>query len=492
VTQSGGLGLALAGQLSRLGIGISSFASVGSKLDVSGDDLLLWWEQDGITQLAILYTESFGNPRKFARTARRVAATMPVLTIQAEAAGLPAVGRQALFEQAGIIATPGLGELTEITALLATQPVPRGHTVAIVSNVGAAGKLAADACISRGLTVHRPHGITRRRLHALAPDGGSVTGPVTMTSTVSCGAFRECLELLSAEEDVNAIIALVQPTAATGDLTMAIQQADVQVPLAAVVPSQAESVRLLDGTGGRRIPAYNCPEAAARALARAAIYGDWRALPTAEVPAFTDVAAGSARMLVHCFLTQAPGGGWLPPGEVMALLSCYGITPVPVITGPASDRATTEADRPAGPEVRVTVTDDPMFSPLIALGPGGAAAGPADGAARLAPLTTADADRLIGSSRAAPLLRGSPGAPVGMEALRDLLLRVSRLAEDLPEIRELRLDPVIVSPDGAFVADARIKATPCRPQDPLLRRPAPTGTLRPGLRTRGPGPGGGW
>jgi acyl-CoA synthetase (NDP forming) len=230
VTQSGGLGLALASQLSRLGIGISSFASVGGKLDVSSNDLLLWWEHDGTTRLAILYIDSFGNPRKFSRTARRVAATMPVLTVlpgrpaagqqaaasPAAAVATPLASRQALFEQAGIITAQGLGELTGAAALLATQPAPAGRTVAIISNVAAAGVLAVGACTGQGLAVHRPHGSTRQRLRALVPDGGAVTGPVDTTATMSGDAFRQCLELLSAAGDADAIIALVLPTAATG------------------------------------------------------------------------------------------------------------------------------------------------------------------------------------------------------------------------------------------------------------------------------------
>ena len=181
VMQSGGVGLAMVDQLSRLGIGISSFASVGRKLDVSSNDMLLWWEQDQVTKLAVLYIESFGNPRKFARTARRVGARMPVLTVHAgrfaadqdAGASHPAAAalasREALFEQVGIIAAPGLGELVETAALLATQPVPACRTVAIVSNSGGAGALAADACADLGLTVHRPHGTTVRKLRALIP-----------------------------------------------------------------------------------------------------------------------------------------------------------------------------------------------------------------------------------------------------------------------------------------------------------------------------------
>jgi len=243
VMQSGGLGLAVVDHLSRLGIGISSFASVGEKLDVSGNDMLMWWEHDGLTKLAVLYIESFGNPRKFARTARRVSGTMPVLTVLADRYA-PAPGRAALFEQAGVITTHGFGDLIEAAALLATQPVPAGRTVAIVSNVGGAGVLAADACTDLGLSVHHPAGLTRRRLRTLVP-GVTVTGPVDTTAPVSGEDFRLCLELLAADDEVHALVAIVQPTGATGDLVAAIQAADLGVPLAAVVLNQPESVRLL-------------------------------------------------------------------------------------------------------------------------------------------------------------------------------------------------------------------------------------------------------
>ena len=218
MSQSGGVGVALAGQLSRLGVGISSFASVGSKLDVSGNDMLMWWEHDDVTRLAVLYLESFGNPRKFARTARRVGAKLPVLTVRA---GHSAID-QALFEQAGVIAAGSVGELAETAALLATQPVPAGRTVAIVSNAGGAGTLAADACTGLGLTVHRPRGLTRRRLRPLLP-GGTVTGPVDTTAAVPAADFRRCLDLLAADDGVDAMIALVLPTGATGDLLAAIR-----------------------------------------------------------------------------------------------------------------------------------------------------------------------------------------------------------------------------------------------------------------------------
>jgi acyl-CoA synthetase (NDP forming) len=437
---------------------------------VSGNDMLLWWERDGVTKLAVLYLESFGNPRKFVRTARRVSATMPVLTVLAgrSAAGqqtatrpaAPLVSREALFEQAGVIITRGYGELIEATALLATQPVPAGRTVAIVSNVGSAGLLAAGACTGLGLTVHRPRGLTRRRLRVVVPRTGAVTGPIDTGATVSGQDFRQCLELLAADEEVHAIIALVLPTGATGDLVAAITEADVGIPLAAVVLNQPESVRLLprgripeDDEG--QVPAYGYPEAAVAAMARAASYGAWRAAPRGRVPDFADIRAADARTLTYDFLRQVPDGGWLSPGQTTDLLGCYGILL-------ADGEDTSVAGRAGGTEVIVKVTADHTFGPLVMFGPGGAdrvPAGLAAGhAARLTPLTDIDADQLI---------RGV--APGGTD-LRELLLRVSRLADDLPEVTGLDLSPVIAWPDGAIVTAARITVAPYEPQDPFLRK----------------------
>ncbi len=544
VMQSGGLGVALVDQLSRLGIGVSSFASVGNKLDVSSNDMLMWWESDGVTKLAVLYIESFGNPRKFARTARRVGTSMPVLAVEAgrsapgqqaaashtAAVATPLVSREALYEQAGIITVPGFGELVETTALLASQPVPAGRTVAILSNIGGAGVLAADACTDLGLTVHRPHGLTSRRLRALVPDTGAVGGPVDTAAAISAENFRQCLELLAADDEVDAMIALVLPTAATGNLVAAIQQADVRVPLAAVLLDQPESVRMLSRTGGDdQIPAYGYPEAAAAAIARAARYGAWRAEPRGQVPILPDIRTDDARVLLRGFFHATVGGGWMPPDKTAELLRCYGIplaelTPAgseddavrafEAVAGPVVLKADvpgllhktdagaveldlrTEADvRSAyrrlaarfgerqrqvlvqpmiagGTEVIVGVADDHMFGPLVVFGLGGVATEVlADHAARLTPLTNTDADRLIGSIRSAPLLRGHRGSPpADLGALRGLLLRVSRLADDLPEVTELDLNPVIARPDGVFVVDARVRATPYQVQDPFLRK----------------------
>jgi acyl-CoA synthetase (NDP forming) len=396
VMQSGGLGFALVDHLSRLGIGISSFASVGDKLDVSGNDMLLWWERDDQTRLAVLYLDSFGNPRKFARTARRVSCAMPVLTVLPDQTAI----QQALFEQAGVITTRGFGELIEAAALLATQPVPAGRAVAIVSNVRSAGQLAADAGARLGL---------------------SVRGPAETPAPVSAEAFRERMEQLAADDEVHAVVAIVLPTGATGDLEVAIREASTGKPLAAVVLTQPESVRLIDN----RIPAYGSPEAAVRAVAHAAGYGAWRAAPRGQVPDLPGVSTADARTLVRT-------SGWLSPGQAAELLRCYGIRP---------------GDLTSGPRAAVRVAGDRVFGPLVTL-----EAGDSYRTARFTPLTDVDA---------AYLTRTRPD----LDVLHDLLLRVSRLADDLPEVTELELDL-----RGAAVITARVKVEPYQPQDPYLRK----------------------
>jgi acyl-CoA synthetase (NDP forming) len=289
------------------------------------------------------------------------------------------------------------------------------------------------------------------------PEGGSVTGPVDLTARVSPRQFQRVLELIAADEEVDAVVAIATPTAVSGGLATAIQEAAVTVPLTAVLLDQAESVRLLDGADGHRVPAFDSPEAAARALARAAAYGEWRAQPKGIVPAFTDVAAGPARDLVHSFLVRAPGGGWLSVDEVTSLLTCYGLELQPMT-----------AD---GMAVRIDITDDHVFGPLISLGLDGPTAAPGELASRLVPLTTTDAEGLVGSVRAAPLVRAYRSGPeADLDALSDLLLRVARLAEDRPEISELSLAPVIARPDGVFIVDAQVRVMPFEPHDPFLRR----------------------
>jgi acyl-CoA synthetase (NDP forming)/GNAT superfamily N-acetyltransferase len=585
VVQSGGVGIALLEQLTRLGIGVSSFASVGDKYDVSSNDMLMWWDQDELTRLAILYVESFGSPRGFARTARRVGQHMPVLTViggrsvagqnaaasHTAAAATPLVTQEALFGQAGVIAARSLGELIEAAALLASQPLPAGNRVAFVSNAGGAGVLAADACGDNGLEVAKLGAATRRRLRGLLPDGAAVAGPVDTTAAVTADVFRACLEQVAADDNVDAVIAVAVPTAIS-DLGPAITAAAVAKPLAAALLEQAESVRLLphaspvllgppplddrsdDATGAVAgstvagsshpaqgparwpdappvggIPAYAYPEGATRALGHAVRYRAWRDRQAAPAPELSGLRVAAARDLVAGFLAGSPGGGWLTAGQTAELLSCYQIPMVSTVGAADEQQAVraaadlggrvvlkaeaeglvhktdagavklnlstpqevTEAycdlaDRfgsrlrqvlvqpmlADGIETLVGVVQEPVFGPLIVFGLGGVTTDVlGDYAARLTPLSQDSADDMIRELRAAPLLFGHRGTrPVDARALTDVLLRVSRLADDLPEVAELDLNPVIASPDGACAVDARVRVALAEHTDPFLRR----------------------
>jgi len=550
VVQSGGIGISLLRHLSELGIGVSSFASVGDKYDISSNDMLTWWEQDGQTKLAVLYVESFGSPRKFARTARRVGQRMPVMTVlggrsatgqaaaasHTAAAATPLVTQEALFEQAGIIAVPGLGELVEVAAMLAAQPLPAGNRVAIVTNAGGAGVLAADACGDHGLLVPALAAATRRRLASLLPSGAAVTNPVDTTAAVGADAFRACLEVVAADDGVDAVLAVTVPTA-IADLTQATCSAQVAKPLAAAVLDQQATVRLLRCAGREDggiaapaiIPVYAFPEGAARAMGHAARYLAWRGRQRGQVPELGGLRTTDAKACVTAFLRAHPDGGWLPGDAVRELLGCYQIPIVPATParsereavqaaagfgGPAVLKAEaaglvhkTEAGAvklglhgeqevraayaelaaafgarltgvvvepmlSGGVEVLVGVVQEPVFGPLVVFGLGGVATEVlGDHAARLTPLTDADAEELIRGVHAAPLLLGHRGTPaVDIAALADVLLRVSRLADDLPDVAELDLNPVIATPDGARAVDARIRVSPAQPRDPFLRQ----------------------
>ena len=327
---TGGAGFALAEHLSRIGVGISSLVSLGDKDDVAGDDMLLWWESDPATKLALLYLESIANPPKFARTARRVGRSMPVLTVivgrsvtgrrlagARAAAATPLLTRQALFEQAGVIAVANLGELLDTAVLLAAQPAPAGNRVAVVSNTRGAAVLAADACGDAGLQVARLAGDTQRALRDLLSRDATVTGPVDTTLLIGPGRFRRCLELAGADPGVDAVLALTT-TSAGSDPVPEVSAARLPVPIAAAVLDQVEVVRLLraPGADSPAVPAYAYAESAARALGHAARYGMWRAIPPGTVPDLDGLRPDRARELVAEFLAgsrPAAGCRWTRP-----------------------------------------------------------------------------------------------------------------------------------------------------------------------------------
>ncbi|GGM21841.1 acyl-CoA synthetase [Streptomyces fumigatiscleroticus] len=373
--QSGGVGIALLDALARLGIGVSTFVSLGDKYDVSGNDLLQWWESDERTDLALLHLESFGNPRAFSRTARRVARTMPVLTVDAgrstpgrraaashtAAAATPTMTRQALFTQAGITATRTIGELLDTAALLHAQPLPKGTRVAVVANAGGAGVLAADACVDAGLTVPPLPVDLVGELLALLPEGAIAANPVDTTAAVGEDRLRDCVHLLARHGAVDAVLVTLVPTAvaaATGeDLVRALTHVPGPPPrpTLAVLPAQAARVELLKAGAHGAVPAYSDAQDAARALAHAAARAHWLGRPAGTVPPLDDVESERARTLVAAFLDENPEGGRPDPRTTAALAGCYGLPQIPWAWARDENEAVAAAQRLAGADGRVVM-----------------------------------------------------------------------------------------------------------------------------------------
>lgn len=536
VVQSGGVGIGLLAHLDRLDLGVSSFVSVGDKYDVSGNDLMRWWETDGATRFGVLYLESFGNPRKFSRVARRLTRRMPVLTVLAgrsdagqraavshtAATATPAVTREALFRQAGVITTGTLSELVDTVALIGHQPLPAGFRVAVVSNAGGAGVLAADACTDAGLVVASLAEGTQQRLRSLLPAGAACGGPVDTTAAVTAELFARCVDLVAAAEEVDAVVAVTVPTAVS-DPGAGVRSVAGK-PLAAVAIDQAETVSVRDG-----VPCYAGPEGAAWALRRAADRARWLARPEGREPVFIDLDRTRAARIIDDAFAGGSGGGWLDAPAAFELLTCYGIPMVdsrPATTEDAAAKAAAElggavalkadvagvvhksdagavvlglatervirasfrelADRfgdrlravqvqrmsPDGVEVLAGVVQEPTFGPLVVFGSGGVTTDVLpDRAARLAPLTDVDAAELVRAPRIAAVLQGYRNHPaVDLARLEEILVRLARLATDHPEIAEIDLNPVIARPDGVVAVDARVRVEPRQTWDPFLRQ----------------------
>ena len=329
---------------------------------------------------------------------------------------------------------------------------------------------------------------------------------------------------------MDAVLALTAATAA-GDLVPEVCAARLPVPIAAAVMDQVEAVRLLPGRDedSPAVPAYAYPESATRALSHAALYGAWRAASPGSIPDLPGVDRDRASELVAGYLAGTPGGGWLPRERTIELLSCYGVTLIDSAAATTEEDVVAAAARFGAPvalkadvpdlvvrrsgagavlldlhgadevrrgyrslrerfgsrmagavvqpmitggvEVKINLLEEQLFGPLVLLGPADGAEALADRAARLAPLTGSDAEDMIRSIRAARRLLGRPGvAAADIASLKEMLLRVSQIADDLPQITELDLSPVIALRDAALAADARVRIEPAQPADAYLRR----------------------
>lgn len=507
--QSGALGVALLGEAARRGLGISSFVSAGNRVDVSGNDLLQYWQSAPDTDVALLYLESFGNPRKFARLARRLGRTTPVVVVKS-GRGAPAVGLRAttvalpqatlsaLFDRSGIIRVDTIAEMFDVALLLTAQPLPRGDRVAVVANSSALAALVTDELGAQGLAVAR------------VVDVG-----------VRAGAqqYRAALEAALGDEGVDAVVVVFfPPIQGTSDEHVAVA---IRESLSAGDKPVVSTFLGLDGVPAGlaapgdsapapgSVPSYSEPSRAVRALARAVRYARWREQPMDAPPRWTGIDLKPAHDVVRAVLEEHPDGGWLSREQVALVLGAAGILLVPgrevdtveqaraafeAVAGPAGvalragsgavrlhlpdedavERAWTQlaaaspggepapavvqamADR--GTDVVLELRDDPAFGALVGFGLGGSV--PAllgDRAFGIVPLSARDAHEVILEPRAVPVLveRGAD-----LDALEQLALRLSLLGELVPQIARCELDPVVASARGAAVLDARIQVRP--------------------------------
>ncbi|HEX4430042.1 MAG TPA: GNAT family N-acetyltransferase [Frankiaceae bacterium] len=376
LTQSGGLGIALLEHTRRAGIGLSSFVSVGNKADVSGNDLLSWWDDDPATDIAVLYLESFGNPRKFARLARHVAAHKPVVAIKAgrtavgaraarsrtAAAAEPTRSVAALFRQAGVINVDHVGELVDVVTLLSTQPLPAGPGIAIVGNTGGPGILAADAAAEFGLAIPMLSEQVQARLREVLAAGAAVANPVDTHTTATGEQFREAIAAVLRDPAVDSLLAIITPTPHTSraELTQALcDAAETTTKPVLVTEVGSDAISGVLAGGSRGIPAYAFPETAIRAVSRACEYRSFRDRPTGSVPEFPDLRPADAAAVISDALLESPEGGWLDPAEVEGLLAAYGVQCLPsrlVTSARAAGKAALELGMPValkavGPEL---------------------------------------------------------------------------------------------------------------------------------------------
>ncbi|MCT9933735.1 GNAT family N-acetyltransferase [Planotetraspora sp. A-T 1434] len=545
MSQSGAVAVAVLDRAAELGLGVSSFASVGNKADVSGNDLLEYWEDDPDTGVIALYLESFGNPRRFGRIARRISARKPIIVVKSgrspsgdravhshtAAAATPDVAVDTLLRASGVIREDSVRDLLDTARLLAFQPLPAGPTetgvrVAIVGNSGGPGAMTADACEQRGLVVPELSPATQQALRSRLRTAAAVRNPVDLTAEGDAGEFASAIETVLTDPDVDVVLVVYTPPFGSGlDAT----RDAIATAAAGSATTVLACIAGHDGLIGGAVPSYAFPEQAVHALSRAADYASWRTRPVAPPEDMTGLDLRTARAIVERDLAAHPEGRWLDTRTAISLLSCYGIHVAESVIADSPETAAEAADlvglpavvKASGPdlvhksdvggvrldlrtpgEVRQAYRDmaerigpamtgaivqrmaadgvemivggvaHEAFGPLIMAGPGGVTAELlADRAFRVPPINRAEAAEMLGELRCAPLLSGYRGRPrADIEALESQIVRVGRLMDDLPEIAELDLNPVIVTPAGAVAVDVRIRLAPASPCPSPYRR----------------------
>ena len=543
LSQSGAMGLVILEYASELNMGISGFVSVGNRADISSNDLLQYWEDDPATRVILLYLESFGNPRKFSRIAKRVSARKPIVVVKSGttlvgsraasshtgALATPEVVSDALFRQAGIIRVNSIQELFDVATLLSNQPLPRGKRLVVVTNGGGPGILAADASAQQGLTLAEFSSETANKLRPLIKRDIRIGNPLDLTGSVTPDEFEGSLRVLAGDDNVDAVLAVFVP-AAVIDSTLVenairhvspLYQRNKKPLLACFMGQRGFKARL--GKAGSFVPCYPFPENAVLALAKAIEYCELMNKPRGSVPRIKGIKREKARRIIKTAMSQNKQRPfWLPAEKIVDLLNCYGIRIAGMSVAGSADEAATLAAQAGFPvvvklnsstithktevggvvldlnsedevrsafntikkklaaigresemegviiqrmiqgdiEIIAGVTQDPTFGPLIMFGLGGIQAELLkDIVLRLHPLTELDASEMVSSIKMASLFEGFRGAPPSdTRSVRDLLLRLSAMVEDIPQIAELDFNPVKVMArgEGYWVVDARI------------------------------------
>jgi acetate---CoA ligase (ADP-forming) len=344
-SQSGALGIAVLDHARQRNLGLSSFISAGNRADVSNNDLLAYWADDPATAVIVLYLESVGNPKKFARLAREVASKKPIVAVKSghSTAGSRAaashsgslasldVAIDALFEQAGVIRTATLEELFDVSALLSMQPVPAGSRVGVVTNAGGPAILLADACEARGLTLPPLGPATIDKLRTFLPHIGGFTNPIDMTANAGALEYERTIAAVGNDPSVDAVVAIyippivIQPEAAAAGIARGAAAMPSHKPILTVFLSTAGTPLELNQGARGTIPSYNFPENAAMALAAATRYGRWRARPRGEILTLGRFARETIRTVVDRALESASTPRWLTSIDLAIMLRAAGI-----------------------------------------------------------------------------------------------------------------------------------------------------------------------
>jgi len=493
-SQSGALGLAILDYARKLGLGISQFMSVGNKADVSGNDLIEFWEKDDGTDLILLYLESFGNPAKFTQLARRVARKKPIVAVKSgrtksgaraasshtgSLAGSDAAV-EALFHQSGVIRTDTIEELFDTALLLAYQPVPTGPRVAILTNAGGPGIMAADACESARLELPSLDPKTVKALRAFLPAEASVRNPVDMIASANAPSYEKALRLLVEDKNVDAVIVIFVPPLVTGapDVARAILAgaSGSKKPILSCFMGSHGVPESLQSLNEGHIPSYAFPEAAARTLARTVKYGTWRAAPAGKVPALSGIDPARAKAAIARALDGAAPDSppvWIDAASRQQLFDAYGIRTTQDRTAGNRGEAAAAAKSIGFPVVMKVISPDVVHKTDV----GGVKLGlrSEEEAARafdeirtslasaqpgarfegvtVEPMVSGGVETIVGMTRDpsfGPVVLFGLGG-VAVELLRDVSVRVAPLTDrDAEEmIREIRGHPLLEGYRGA-------------------------------------------